>query len=45
MKRLNLLFNVAKCDKVFDDLLNSGNIKITHAIPPTNELKRRAYYK
>jgi hypothetical protein len=38
-------FNVAKCDKIFDELLKSGNNKITHTIQPLNELKRRAYCK
>jgi hypothetical protein len=38
-------FNVAKCDKIFDELVKSGNIKLTHTIPPTDELKRRAYCK
>jgi hypothetical protein len=37
-------FNVAKCDKIFDELLKSGNIKITHTVPPTNELKRCAWH-
>jgi hypothetical protein len=32
-------FNVAKCDKIFDELLKSGNNKITHTIQPLNELK------
>jgi hypothetical protein len=33
------------CDKIFDELHKSGNIKITHIIPPMNELKRCAYCK
>jgi hypothetical protein len=40
-----LTFNVVKCDKIFDELLKSSNIKFSHIIPPTNELKRRAYCK
>ena len=39
------IFNVAKCDKIFNELLKSGNIKLAHTIPPTNELKRHAYCK
>jgi hypothetical protein len=38
-------FNVAKFDRIFDELLKSGNIKVTHIIPPLDELKRRAYCK
>jgi hypothetical protein len=37
--------NVAKCDKIFDELLKNGNIKLTHTIPPIDELKRLAYCK
>jgi hypothetical protein len=35
----------AKCDKIFDELLKNGNIKINHTVPSADELKRRAYYK
>jgi hypothetical protein len=28
-------FNVAKCDKIFDELLKSSNNKLSHTIPPT----------
>jgi hypothetical protein len=35
------MFNIAKCDKIFDEL----NINITHTIPPLDELKRCAYCK
>jgi hypothetical protein len=27
-------FNVAKCDRIFDELLKAGKIKIGHTIPP-----------
>jgi hypothetical protein len=37
--------NVGKYDKIFDELLKSGNIKINHIIPSAGELKRRAYCK
>jgi hypothetical protein len=43
-KRINL-FNVGKCDKIFDELLKNVNIKINHTIPSTDELKHRAYCK
>jgi hypothetical protein len=38
-------FNVGKCDKIFDELLKNGNIKINHTVPSTDELKHRAYCK
>jgi len=36
---------VSKCDRVFDELLRLGHLKITHIIPPLEELKQRAYCK
>jgi ribosome maturation protein Sdo1 len=36
-EEVKFTFNVAKFDKIFDDLLKSGNIKMTHN---TDELKR-----
>jgi hypothetical protein len=44
-EEVKFTFNVAKCDKIFDELLKNGNIKLTHTIPPDDELKRRAYCK
>jgi hypothetical protein len=44
-EEVNFTFNVAKCDKIFDELLKNDNIKLTHTIPPPDELKRRAYCK
>jgi hypothetical protein len=44
-EEIKFTFNVAKCDKIFDKLLKNGNIKLTHIIPPIDELKRRAYCK
>ena len=38
-------FDVSKCDRIFDELLRSGNIKLSHVIPPLEELKRHAYCK
>ena len=38
-------FDVSRCDRIFDELLKSGKIKITHAIPSADELKKRAYCK
>ena len=39
------IFDVSKCDRIFDELLRRENIKLSHAIPPLEELKRRAYCK
>jgi hypothetical protein len=44
-EEVKFTFNVAKCDKIFDELLKNGNIKLTHTIPPPDELKRHAYCK
>jgi hypothetical protein len=33
------MFNVAKCDKIFDELRKGGYIKLSHALPPLEELK------
>jgi hypothetical protein len=44
-EEVKFTFNVGKCDKIFDELLKNGNIKINHTIPSTDELKRRAYCK
>jgi hypothetical protein len=39
------MFDVAKCDKIFDELHKGAYIKISHTLPPLEELKRRAYCK
>jgi hypothetical protein len=44
-EEIKFTFNIAKCDKIFDELLKNGNIKLTHTIPPIDELKRRDYCK
>ena len=38
-------FDVAKCDRIFDAMLKDKCIRISHTIPPFEELKRRAYCK
>jgi hypothetical protein len=43
-KRLNLPLMLPNAIR-FDELLKNGNIKLTHTIPPIDELKRHAYYK
>jgi hypothetical protein len=44
-EEVNFTFNVAKCDKIFDELVKSDNIKMTRTIPPADELKRKTYCK
>jgi hypothetical protein len=44
-QEVKFTFNVAKCDKIFDELVKNGNIKLTHTIPPMDELKRHPYCK
>jgi hypothetical protein len=42
---MKFTFDVAKCDKIFDELFKSGKIKMSHTILPIDQLKRRAYGK
>jgi hypothetical protein len=44
-EEVKFTFNVGKCDKIFDELLKNGNIKINHIVPSADELKHRAYCK
>jgi hypothetical protein len=44
-EEVKFIFNVGKCDKIFDKLLKNGNIKINHLVSSADELKRRAYCK
>lgn len=34
-----------KCDFIFDEFLKNGYIKLSHALPSLEELKRRSYSK
>ena len=36
---LKFTFDVSKCDRIFDELLKNGNIRLSHAIPSPDELK------
>jgi hypothetical protein len=38
-------FDVAKCDMIYNELHKGGYIKVSHTLPPLEELKRRAYCK
>ena len=39
-EEMKFIFDVSKCDRIFDELLRLGHIKINHVIPPLEELKR-----
>jgi hypothetical protein len=38
-EQLKFTFDVSKCDRIFDELLKLGNIKISHTMPPLDEIK------
>jgi hypothetical protein len=38
-EELKFTFDVCKCDHIFDELLKLGNIKISHTMPPLDEIK------
>ena len=38
-------FDVSKCERIFDELYRIGYVKMSHTLPPLEELKRRAYCK
>lgn len=42
---LKFTFDVSKYDSIFDELHKLGHIKVSHAIPPMEELNKRAYGK
>jgi hypothetical protein len=42
---MKFTFDVGICDKIFDELLSIGKIRLSHAIPLIDDLKKRAYYK
>jgi hypothetical protein len=44
-EELKFTFDISKCDRIVDELLKLGNIKISHTMPPLDEIKRRAYCK
>jgi hypothetical protein len=44
-QEVKFTFNISKCDKIFDELVKSDNIKEIHTLPPLDELKRCAYCK
>jgi hypothetical protein len=44
-RKVKFTFNIAKCDKILDELFKHGNIKLSHTIPSVKELKGRMYCK
>jgi hypothetical protein len=42
---IKYMFDVAKCNKIFDELHKGGYIKISQTLWPPEELKRRAFSK
>jgi hypothetical protein len=38
-EELKFSFDVSKCDRIFNELLKLGNIKISHTMPPLVEIK------
>ena len=44
-EEMEFIFDIAKCERIFDALLQAKIINISHTVPPFGELKRRAYCK
>ena len=44
-ENMKFTFDVSKYDRIFDKLLKLGHIKLSHAIPPLDDLKQHAYCK
>src|SRR3954471_10210457 len=44
-EEMKFTFDIAKCDRIFDDLLQDKMIRISHTLPSFKELKQRAYCK
>jgi hypothetical protein len=42
---MKFTFDLSKCDRIFDELLKFGYIKMSHTLPSIEELKRRSYCK
>jgi hypothetical protein len=42
-KKIKFTFDVAKCDKIFDELHKEGFLKMSHTIPPLDKLKWKAH--
>ena len=44
-EEVKFTFDFSKCDRIFDELLKFGYIRINYTLPSADELKRRAYCK
>jgi hypothetical protein len=44
-EEIKFTFDFSKCDRIFDELLKFGYIRINYTLPSADELKRRAYCK
>jgi hypothetical protein len=44
-EEMKFTFDFSKCDRIFDELLKFGYIRINYTSPSADELKRRAYCK
>jgi hypothetical protein len=44
-EEIKFTFDVAKCNKIFYEFHKAGCIKMSHTIPPLNDLKWKAYYR
>jgi hypothetical protein len=44
-EEMKFTFDFSKCDRIFDELLKFGYIRINYTLPSADELKRRAYCK
>ena len=44
-QEMKLIFDVAKCDKIFDELCKGGYIRVNHSLPSLDELKLRVFCK
>ena len=43
--QLGFFIDVSKCERIFDELYRIGYVKMSHTLPPPEELKWRAYCK
>ena len=44
-QEVKFIFYFSKCDRIFDELLKFGYIRINYTLPSFEELRRRAYCK
>ena len=44
-EELKFTFDVSKYDRIFDETLKNTYIKLSHPLPPLDELKHRVYCK